>query len=105
MNIVNYKKMKNITRDDLAEYIYQEFGLAKKDCNDLVQDIIETIINGLISEDSVKIHNFGTFKIKYKKERIGRNPKTLENVTISARKVISFTPSKMLVKNINLSNE
>tara|TARA_B110000116_G_C16376255_1_gene376442 strand:- start:21 stop:314 length:294 start_codon:yes stop_codon:yes gene_type:complete len=93
--------MKNITRDDISEFIFQEFGLAKKDCNDLVHDIIQQISIGLKKNDYVKIHNFGTFKIKSKSERIGRNPKTKEEVMIEARKVISFIPSKNFVKIIN----
>ena len=92
---------KNITRDDIAEYINQEFGLTKKDCIDLVNDIIEEIVIGLNSDSIVKIHNFGTFKIRYKKERIGRNPKTKEEFTISPRKVISFIPSKNIIAIIN----
>ena len=91
----------NITRDDIAEYINEEFGLTKKDCNDLVNDIIEEIINGLNEKQIVKIHNFGTFKIRRKKERIGRNPKTKEDVMISERNVISFIPSKTILKKLN----
>ena len=92
---------KNITRDHIADYIYDEFGLTKKDCNDLVNDIIEEIISGLNNDQIVKIHNFGTFKLKNKKARIGRNPKTKENIMIAPRKVISFTASKHILENIN----
>jgi len=95
---------KNITRDDIAEYINQEFGLTKKDCNNLVNDILEQIIEGLTSEKIVKIHNFGTFKLKHKKERIGRNPKTKQNFMISERNVISFTPSKIIISLLNKNN-
>ena len=73
----------NITRDSIAEFIHQEFGLTKIDCNHFVNDLIEEIISGLIAHKLVKIHNFGTFKIRNKKERIGRNPKTKENVIFS----------------------
>jgi|TARA_B110000196_G_C21054030_1_gene618868 integration host factor subunit alpha len=93
----------NITRDDIAEYINQEFGLTKKDCNDFVNEIIEEIILGLQKNNIVKIHNFGTFKIKSKKSRLGRNPKTKEEVVISARKVVSFIPSKHILKKLNLN--
>ena len=93
----------NITRDDIAEYINQEFGLTKRDCNDLVNEIIEEIILGLQKNNIVKIHNFGTFKIKSKKSRIGRNPKTKEEVMISARNVVSFIPSKYILKKLNLN--
>ena len=65
--------MNNLTRDDISEYINNEFGLTKNDCNDLVNEIIEEIIDGLKTKDIVKIHNFGTFKIRNKKSRIARN--------------------------------
>ena len=93
--------MKNLTRDEIAEYINDEFGLSKKDCNDFVNDLIDKIITGLTMHKIVKIHNFGTFKLKHKKERLGRNPKTKENVMISARNVISFIPSKKILKYLN----
>ena len=91
----------NITRDDIAEFINSEFGLTKKDCNDLVNDIIEEVIDGLNKNEFVKIHNFGTFKLKKKKPRIGRNPKTKEEVMIPARNVISFIPSKNIINKLN----
>ena len=95
---------KNITRDDISEYINSEFGLSKHDCNELVNVIIEQIILGLIENSIVKIHNFGTFKLKNKNQRIGRNPKTKEEVMILARKVISFIPSQNLLQKINKDN-
>ena len=93
--------MNNITREDISEYLYEEFGLAKKDCNDIVKDIINEIIEGLIKEKVVKIHNFGTFKLKFKTQRIGRNPKTGKEAIISSRNVISFIPSKKLLNSLN----
>ena len=96
--------MNNITRDDIAEFINKEFGLTKKDCNDLVNDIIEEIISGLNKHKIVKIHNFGTFKLKRKNARLGRNPRTKEDVMIAPRNVISFLPSKHILKKLNESN-
>ena len=93
--------MNNITRDDIADFIYNEFGLTKKDCNNLVNDIIEEIIEGLNEHNIVKIHNFGTFKLRRKNARIGRNPKTKEEVMIAPRNVISFVPSKHILKKLN----
>ena len=93
--------MTNVTRDEIAEYIYEEFGLTKKDCTEIVNDIIEKIIQGLIDNDFVKIHNFGTFKLKRKKSRIGRNPKTKQDVIIDERIVISFKPSKKFINSLN----
>ena len=97
--------MNNITRDDIAEFINNEFGLTKKDCINLVNDIIEEIIEGLIEHSIVKIHNFGTFKLRRKNARIGRNPKTKEEVMISPRNVISFLPSKHILKKLNYFND
>ena len=93
--------MNNITRDDIAEFINNEFGLTKKDCINLVNDIIEEIIEGLNEHNIVKIHNFGTFKLRRKNARIGRNPKTKEEVMIAPRNVISFFPSKHILKKLN----
>ena len=93
--------MNNITRDDIAEFINNEFGLTKKDCNNLVNDIIEEIIEGLNEHNIVKIHNFGTFKLRRKNARLGRNPKTKEEVIIAPRNVISFLPSKHILKKLN----
>ena len=95
---------KNITREDISVYIHSEFGLSKFDCNKIVNEIIEQIIFGLINDSIVKIHNFGTFKLKQKNQRIGRNPKTKVEVMISPRKVISFIPSQYFLKKINKNN-
>jgi len=95
--------MSNVTRDEIAEYIYEEFGLTKKDCTEIVNDIIEKIIEGLIDSDFVKIHNFGTFKLKRKKSRIGRNPKTKLEVIIDERNIISFKPSKKFINSVNFN--
>ena len=91
----------NITRDDIAEFIHAEFGLTKKDCNLIVNDIVDEVIDGLNEKKIVKIHNFGTFKLKRKNSRIGRNPKTKENVIIESRNVITFIPSRNILKKLN----
>ena len=91
----------NITRFHIAESIHNEFGLPKKDCIDFVSDIIDIIIEGLQNSDKVKIHNFGTFIVRNKKSRIGRNPKTKKEVMIDERKVISFKASKNVIKYLN----
>tara|TARA_B100001250_G_C19359316_1_gene596927 strand:+ start:168 stop:476 length:309 start_codon:yes stop_codon:yes gene_type:complete len=95
------KLEQNITRDDIAETIHLEFGLSKKDCLEIVHDIIEIIIKGLNQNGMVKIHNFGTFRLKRKKSRLGRNPKTKEEVIIAPRNVISFKPSKKVLIYLN----
>ncbi len=95
----------NFTRDDIAESLHNEFGLTKKDCILFVNDILEIIIEGLNDNGFVKIHNFGSFKIKRKRSRVGRNPKTKEEVIISERNVITFKPSKTVINYINKANE
>ena len=91
----------NLTRDDISDYINSEFGLTKKDCKDIVNNIIEEIIIGLYNDKIFKIHNFGTFKIRNKKSRIARNPKTRIEVIIPPRNVISFIPSKFFLRKLN----
>ena len=92
---------KNITRDDIAEAINIEFGLSKKDCLDIVTDIIDSIILGLEQNKIFKIHNFGTFKLRKKNKRVGRNPKTKKEVMIGERNVVTFKPSKNILGYIN----
>ena len=95
----------NFTREDIAESLHTGFGLTKKDCSVFVNDIIEIIIEGLKAGGYVKIHNFGSFKVTRKKSRIGRNPKTMEEVMISERNVLKFKPSKLILDYINKSND
>ena len=95
----------NFTREEIAEFLHNEFGLTKKDCIKFVNDIIEIIINGLIADGYVKIHNFGSFKIKRKKSRIGRNPKTKEDIMINERNVLTFKASKSVIIHINKGND
>ena len=94
----------NISRDEIAEAMQNEFGFNRKLCLDIVNDIIEIIIEGLQNDKKVKIHNFGTFKMNNKKSRVGRNPKTKEEYNISSRNVVTFKASKVLLKFINSSN-
>ncbi len=95
------KISKNFTREDIAEFLNNEFGLTKKDCLLFVNDILDIIVEGLKKDRQVKIHNFGTFNIKRKKSRLGRNPKTKVNVMIDERNVVSFKPSKSIINYLN----
>ena len=95
----------NYTREDIAESLHSDFGLTKKDCIMFVNDIIDIIIEGLKVNGYVKIHNFGSFKVTRKKSRIGRNPKTMEDVMISDRNVLKFKPSKSIMNYINKYND
>ena len=91
----------NFTREDIADSLHNDFGLTKKDCIIFVNYIIDIIIEGLKTNGYVKIHNFGSFKVKRKKSRIGRNPKTMEDVIITERNVLKFKPSKVILDHIN----
>jgi len=95
----------NFTREDIAESLHIDFGLTKKDCITFVNDIIDIIIEGINTKGYVKIHNFGTFRVIRKKSRIGRNPKTMEDVMISERNVLKFKPSKITLDFINKHND
>ena len=95
----------NISRDEIAEAMQNNFGFNRKQCLDIVNDIIDIIIEGLQSDKKVKIHNFGTFVMNNKKSRIGRNPKTKQEYKISSRNVITFKASKILLQYINNHND
>ena len=84
----------NLTKKDVINSIYMQIGYSKNILDLILDDILKLIINNLKKKKKVKISNFGTFEIRYKKQREGRNPKTKESKTISARKVILFRASK-----------
>ncbi len=95
----------NLTKKDLVNSLYLQIGYSKKISENLLEDFFEIIFSILKKNKKVKIAKFGTFTIREKKSRIGRNPKTKENKLISERNVVLFRPSKELKKRINLSNE
>ena len=97
-------KVENITRQKLYDLVFQELGLAKISCSAFVDTLIDTIIVNLKKGKKVKIALFGTFSKKSKKSRVGRNPKTKEEKTISSRNVVTFKASKLLIKKINRFN-
>ena len=90
-----------LTRAELAELIYSEVGISKTEASEIVDQFFEEIILDLIDGNSVKLTSFGTFSVKHKKERIGRNHKTKEEAIIDARRVISFRASKELKRRVN----
>ncbi len=98
------KSKKNISREDISEAIHKDFGFNRKQCLDMVNDIFDIIIEGLQTSNIVKIHNFGTFKLKKKNSRIGRNPKTREEFIIESRNVVTFKASKILINYLNQSD-
>ena len=87
---------KTITRADLSESVYQEVGLSRNESAELVDTVLEEISAALTRGESVKISSFGSFLVRMKGERIGRNPKTGEEVPITPRRVVTFRPSQML---------
>jgi len=91
----------NLTRIEIANVLNKEIGISRSEASYFVDTIVNEIIKSLIEKKKLKISSFGTLKLRYKKERIGRNPKTRVEHTISSRNTISFIASKILKKNIN----
>jgi len=91
----------NLTKKDIINSIYMQIGFSKKISENLLEDFLNTIIENLITNKKVKISNFGTFSLKKKNKRIGRNPKTKESKIITDRNVITFKPSKQFKSFIN----
>ena len=92
---------KTLTRADLADAIYEEVGLSRNESSDLIESVLQEISDALVDGESVKISGFGSFTIRQKAERIGRNPKTGEEVPITPRKVLSFKASHVLKDGMN----
>ena len=92
---------KNIKRKDLIVNVYFNIGFSKTISENIVYDIFNLFINNMISNNVLKISNFGNFIKKNKKQRIGRNPKTKEAKVISSRKIVIFKASNLLKKRIN----
>jgi integration host factor subunit alpha len=93
--------MNTVTRAQLAETIYAQVGLSRNDSADLLETVLERISAALESGDSVKISGFGTFSVRQKGRRIGRNPKTGVEVPILPRRVLTFRPSQVLKAHVN----
>ena len=92
----------NLTKKDIVNSIYMQIGFSKKISENLLEDLFQIILKNIISERKVKISKFGTFTLRKKNKRIGRNPKTKEEHKISSRNVVSFKASKILLKYINI---
>ena len=91
----------NLTKKDIINSLYMQVGFSKKISENLLEDILNILTNNFNQHKKVKISNFGTFTVRSKKSRIGRNPKTKENKIISERKVILFKSSKDFKEYIN----
>ncbi|MCC6598903.1 MAG: integration host factor subunit alpha [Alphaproteobacteria bacterium] len=92
---------RTVTRADLAESVYEQVGLSRNESSDLVEAVLEEISAALVGGDTVKISSFGSFSVREKGERIGRNPKTGIEVPILPRKVLVFRASHVLKDRIN----
>ena len=92
---------KTVTRAQLSEAVYQEVGLSRNESADLVEVVLQEISDALTRGDSVKISSFGSFIVRQKSQRIGRNPKTGEEVPIRPRRVLVFRASQVLKDRIN----
>jgi len=94
-------KGNTITRAHLAESVYQEVGLSRNESAELVDTVLDEVSHALVRGESVKISSFGSFLVRLKGERVGRNPKTGEEVPIKPRRVLVFRASHVLKDRVN----
>tara|TARA_Y100001960_G_C14738893_1_gene861814 strand:- start:1120 stop:1425 length:306 start_codon:yes stop_codon:yes gene_type:complete len=90
-----------VTRAHLGEAVYQEVGLSRNESMDLVEMVLDFMADTLVQGEAVKVSSFGSFSSRQKRQRIGRNPKTGEEVPILPRKVLVFRPSQVLKSRVN----
>jgi integration host factor subunit alpha len=94
----------NLTKKDLVNLVYMQLGFSKQISENLIEDFLSTIVTNIKQEKKLKLSKFGTFSIRQKKSRIGRNPKTKETKMISSRDVVLFKPSKEFKDFVNLKD-
>ncbi|MDC0980593.1 integration host factor subunit alpha [bacterium] len=94
----------NLTKKDLVNLVYMQLGFSKQISENLIEDFLSTIVLNIQKEKKLKLSKFGTFSIRQKKSRIGRNPKTKETKIISGRDVVLFKPSKEFKDFVNLKD-
>lgn len=90
-----------VTKADLVEKVYERLGFSKKEAADLVELVFDMLKDSITTGEKVKISGFGNFVVRSKKSRIGRNPQTGDQITISARHVLTFRPSQVLKAMLN----
>ena len=95
----------NLTKKDLVNLVYMQIGFSKQISEHLIEEFFSLIVKSLQKEKKIKISKFGTFSVRSKKTRIGRNPKTKELKPISQRNVVLFKPSKEFKDLINIKND
>ena len=93
---------KTLTRADLTEAVYEEVGLSRNESAALVEQVLDSVSDSLVDGENVKISSFGSFLVRQKNGRIGRNPKTGEEVPIEPRRVLVFRPSQVMKDRINV---
>jgi integration host factor subunit alpha len=89
---------------DLSEAVFNAVGLSKNESADLVENVLKHMSDALVAGEQVKISSFGTFSVRNKTERVGRNPKTGEEVTIEPRRVLTFRPSHLMKDRVETGN-
>jgi integration host factor subunit alpha len=94
----------NLTKKDLVNLVYMQLGFSKQISENLIEDFLSSIVSNIKKEKKLKLSKFGTFSIREKKSRIGRNPKTKEAKIISSRDVVLFKPSKEFKEFVNLKD-
>jgi integration host factor subunit alpha len=92
---------KTITRADLCEAVYERVGLSRTESSNLVESVLQEMCDALVEGEQVKLSSFGTFSTRLKNARVGRNPKTGVEVTITPRRVMVFKPSNIMKKRVN----
>ena len=96
---------KTLTRIDLSEAVFKEVGLSRNESAELVESLLNHISDALTKGEHVKISSFGTFSVRDKTARVGRNPKTGEEVPITPRRVLTFRPSHLMKEKVALGNK
>lgn len=96
---------KTVTRMDLSEAVFREVGLSRNESADLVESVLKHMSDAVASGESVKISSFGTFSVRDKNARVGRNPKTGEEVPITSRRVMTFRPSHLMKDRVEAGNK
>lgn len=95
---------KTLTRMDLSEAVFREVGLSRNESADLVERVLGLMSDALVNGEQVKISSFGTFSVREKAARVGRNPKTGEEVPIEPRRVLTFRPSHLMKDRVAAGN-
>ena len=96
---------KTVTRADLAEAVYESVGLSRTESAELVERFLNLIGDALVAGENVKLSSFGSFQVRSKNQRIGRNPKTGDSVALTGKHVPHFKPGKELRERVNLHNQ